>query len=246
MESSCTSEEERVHKTLHRCLRIQRGEGKKMGEMHILSQRIPCQICMHEKKLDLMTQILQKKNLGDSIPEGAKKKKPEDQNSKKDNSSHDLISINSSPDAWIIDSRASHHMDASKGVYYSLGACKGPPIWMGENSFVKGIDKGRIELTNKSFANVLHVPKIFVNLLFVYQMRNSDTRKKFIFTPNSMEIYDMQTNSMVSTSEVNHQSRLYTFSEFIEPDSTLLLTHDDESSRIWHERFGHLNFRYMK
>jgi hypothetical protein len=39
---------------------------------------------------------------------------------------------------------------------------------------------------------------------------------------------------------------LYTFSEFIEPDYALLLTHADESSRIWHERFGHLNFKYMK
>jgi hypothetical protein len=40
-----------------------------------------------------MTQILQKNNLGDRIPEGAKKKKPEDQNPKKGNSSHALISI---------------------------------------------------------------------------------------------------------------------------------------------------------
>jgi hypothetical protein len=43
----------------------------------------------------------------------------------------------------------------------------------------------------------------------------------------------MQTNSRVSTGEVNHQSRLYIFSEFIEPDSTLLLTLVDEISRIW-------------
>jgi hypothetical protein len=80
----------------------------------------------------------------------------------------------------------------------------------------------------------------------MYQMMNYDTGKKIIFTPNYMEIYDMQTNSGVSTGEVNHQSRLYTFSEFIEPDSALFLTHVDESSRIWHERFGHLNFRYMQ
>jgi hypothetical protein len=56
----------------------------------------------------------------------------------------------------------------------------------------------------------------------------------------------MQTNSKVATGEVNHQSRLYTFSEFIEPDSALLLTHVDESNRIWHERFEHLNFIYMQ
>jgi hypothetical protein len=39
---------------------------------------------------------------------------------------------------------------------------------------------------------------------------------------------------------------MYTFSEFIEHDSALLLTHADESSRICHKRFGHLNFRYMQ
>jgi hypothetical protein len=157
-----------------------------------------------------------------------------------------LIAINSSPDAWIIDSGASHHMDSLEVVYSSLDACKGPPILMGENSSVEVIGKGRIELTNESFENVLHVPKLSVNHLSVYQMTNSSTRNKVVFTPNSMDIYDMQTNSKVATGEVNHQSRLYTFFEFVEPDFALLLTHADESSRIWNERFGHLNFRYMQ
>ena len=61
-----------------------------------------------------MTQILKQKNLGDHFPEGAKKKKLEDQNPKKENSIHALITINSSPDSWIIDSGASHHMEATK------------------------------------------------------------------------------------------------------------------------------------
>jgi hypothetical protein len=117
---------------------------------------------------------------------------------------------------------------------------------MRNNSSVEVTGKGRIELTNGSFENVMHVPKLSVNLLSIYQMTNFDTENKFIFTPNSVHIYDMQTNSRVATSEVNHQSRLYTFSEFIELDSPLLLTHADESSRIWNERFGNLNFRYMQ
>jgi hypothetical protein len=201
--------------------------------------------CM-QKKIDLMSQILQKNNLGDRIPEGSKKKNLEDLNSKKGNSSHALIAINSSPNAWIVDSGASHHMAASKEIYYSLDACKCPPILMGDNSSIEVTNKGRIELTNGSFENVLHVPKHFVNLLSVYQMTNYNIGKKFIFTPNSVDIYDIQTNSRVATSEVNHQSRLYTFSKFIEPDSSLLLTHADESSRIWHKRFENLNFRYMQ
>ena len=66
-------------------------------------------------------------------------------------------------------------MAASEEVYSSLDACKGPLILMGDNSSVEVTDKGRIELTNGSFENVLHVPKISVNLLSVYQMMNSDT-----------------------------------------------------------------------
>jgi hypothetical protein len=193
-----------------------------------------------------MTQILQQNNLGDCIPEGSMKKNLEDHNPEKDNSSHALIAINSSPNAWIVDSGASHHMVATKEVYSSLDACKGPPILMGDNSPVEVTDKGRIELINGSLENVLHVPKLFVNLLYVYHMKKSYTRKRVIFTPDAMDIYDMQTNSRVAIGEVNHQSRLYTFSKFIEPDYVLLLTHADESSRIWHGRFGHLNFRYMQ
>jgi hypothetical protein len=67
--------------------------------------------CM-QKKIDLMSQIIQKNNLGYRIPEGDKKKKPKDLNSKKGNSIHALIAIKSSHDAWIVDSGASHHMAA--------------------------------------------------------------------------------------------------------------------------------------
>jgi hypothetical protein len=201
--------------------------------------------CM-QKQIYLMTQILYKNNLGDRILEGANKKKPEDQNPKKGNCSHALITITSSPDAWITDSGESHQMAATKEVYSSLDSCEGPPIVMEDNSPVEVTDKGRIGLTNESFKNVLDVPKLSVNLLSVYQMKNYGTRKKVIFKHDAVDIYDMQTNSRVATSEVNNQSRLYKFSKFIEPNSALLLTHADESSRIWHERFKHLNFRYMQ
>ena len=94
---------------------------------------------------------------------------------------------------------------------------------MVDNSFVEVTNKGRIELTNVSCENVMHIPKLPINLLSMYQMTNSNIGKKVIFTPNSMDIYNMKTNSRVSTGEVNHQSRLYTFSEFIEPDCAFLI-----------------------
>jgi hypothetical protein len=193
-----------------------------------------------------MTQILHQNNLGYCIPEGAKKRKPKDQNPKKGNSSHTLIAINSSLDAWIVDLGASYHMATKKELYSSFNAYKGPPILMGNNSPVEVIDKGIIELTNIRFDNMLHIPKLFINLIYMYQMKKYGTKKRVIFTPDAVDVYDMQTNYMVATSEVNNQSRLYTFFEFIEPDSALLLAHANESSRIWHEMSGNLNFRYMQ
>jgi hypothetical protein len=95
-----------------------------------------------------MIQILQQNNLGDHILKGAKKKKSEDQHPKKYNSSHALISINSSLDAWIVDSGASNHMATTKEVYSSLDACKGPSILMGDNSLV--------EVTKKCLGSCCH------------------------------------------------------------------------------------------
>jgi hypothetical protein len=55
----------------------------------------PCR----QKQIDQMDQILQQNNLGYHIPEGSKNNNIEDQNPKKGNSSHALISINSSHNA---------------------------------------------------------------------------------------------------------------------------------------------------
>ena len=192
-----------------------------------------------------MAHILQKHNLGDHIPEGAKKN-PKDHALGKGKSNHALIAINSSPYAWIVDSGASHHMAATKESFSSLDACKGPPILMGDDSPIDMTNKGKIQLNHGIFEDVLHVPKLSVNLLSIYQITHSSTGKRVEFTHDAVNIFDIQSNSEVSTSEVNHRSRLYTFSEFIEPDSALLLTHANDSSRLWHERFGHLNFKYMQ
>jgi hypothetical protein len=90
------------------------GKGRK-GEKCIYCQQgfHPESACM-QKKIDQMAQILQQNNLGYFIPKGVKNKKPEDLNPKKGNSSHALIAIKFSLDAWIVDSGASHHMESTK------------------------------------------------------------------------------------------------------------------------------------
>eukprot|EP00253_Pinus_taeda_P006200 PITA_06200 len=190
-----------------------RNEKGKKGNRCTYSQRgfHPESSCM-KKQIDQMTEILQKHNLGDHIPQGAKKK-TEDLPHGRGNNFHALVAINSSPDAWIIDSGASHHMVVAQEVYFSLDACKGPPILMGDDSPIE------------------------------YRITHSGTGKRVEFTPDAVNIYDLHNSAKIETGEVNNGARLYTFSEFIESKSSLLLTHADDSSRLWHERFGHLNYR---
>ena len=176
-----------------------------------------------------------------------KTKKLEEKPPERRGNSHALIAINSSPDAWILDSGTSYHMAATKNVLSSITACTGPPILMGDDTPVEVTRQGRVELQHGSFENVFHIPKLSVNLLSIYQIMHSVTGKRVEFTPDSATIYDMHDNSKIVISEANDQSHLYTFSKFIaKSNSALLLTHADDDSQIWHERFGHLNFKYMQ
>ena len=125
-------------------------------------------------------------------------------------------------------------MAAAKEVYSSLDACKGPPILMGDDSPIEATGKGRVELLHGSFEDVLHVPKLLVNLILVYQITHSSTGKRVEFTPDVVNIYGLHSSSKIATDEVNNGVRLYTFSEFIKFESSILLTHIDDSNRLWH------------
>jgi hypothetical protein len=134
-------------------------------------------------------------------------------------------------------------MEKKEEVFTSLSSCSRPPTLMGDDTPVAVEGEGRVELPNGSFENVLHVPKLSINPLSVYQI--TQTSKNVEFTSDSVFVLDMHDNSIIAIGEVDHKSRLYKFTKFVDHDSSLLLTHVDDSRRVWHEIFGHLNFRYM-
>jgi hypothetical protein len=85
-----------------------------------------------------------------------------------------------------------------------------------------------------------------VNILSIYQITHSGSGKKVEFTPELNYYFVLSDGSKIVVGEVNHHSRLYTFSHFTHKyDYVSLLTHANEESRLWHERFGNLNFKYL-
>jgi hypothetical protein len=113
-----------------------------------------------------------------------------------------LIAIHSSPNAWILDLGASHHMTTTKDVFSYLTASTGPPILMGDDTPVEVTRQGRVELQHGSFDNVFHVPKLSMNLLSIYQI--TQLGKSVEFTTDYVTIYDMHDNSKIIVGEVNH------------------------------------------
>jgi hypothetical protein len=54
-------------------------------------------------------------------------------------------------------------------------------------------------------------------------------------------------STIIVVGEVDHHSKLYTFSHFVPKyDYVMLLTHVNEESILWHEIVGHLKFRYLQ
>jgi hypothetical protein len=115
---------------------------------------------------------------------------------------------------------------ASKDDFFSsLSPCSRPLILMGDDTPVVVAGEGRVEIHNDSFENVLHVPKLSMNLLLVYQI--TQTSKRVEFTSDSVTVLDMHESSIIAVGEVYHKSRLYKFTKFSDDDSSILIKHKE-------------------
>ena len=77
-------------------------------------------------------------------------------------------------------------------------------------------------------------------------MTHTGSPKKLVFSPNEVEISDIVNGRVISKGFVDHSSKLYRLSHFMPfSNPSSLLTHANEANNIWHERFGHLNYKYL-
>ena len=78
-------------------------------------------------------------------------------------------------------------------------------------------------------------------------MTHTGVPKRFYFSPNYVVIIELASGKLISKGLANHHAKAYEFSHFVaDAKPTALLTHGNEVSRIWNERFGHINFKYLQ
>ena len=71
--------------------------------------------------------------------------------------------------------------------------------------------------------------------------------KRVYFIPNYVEIIELASGKLIAKGLANHHAKSYEFSHFVaDVKPNALLTHGNEVSRLWHERFGHLNFKFLQ
>ena len=78
---------------------------------------------------------------------------------------------------------------------------------MGNSSKFQAKGKGSIKLEHGKFKDVLYVPSLAANMLFVYQMTHISSPKQVIFGPNSVDITYISIRNIIAKGATNHASR---------------------------------------
>ena len=93
---------------------------------------------------------------------------------------------------------------------------------------------------------MLYVPGLSSNLLLVYQMTQTGSPKKVVFSLDEVEITKISTGRVIAKGVANHAQKVYMFSHFLPYSNPYaLLIHANEAIKLWHEIFGHLNYKYL-
>ena len=140
--------------------------------------------CM-KKTIDHMEKILEKHNI--ALPESTRKTDTRENTEYHDEICHALNDSCSKSHVFLIDSGASNHKVASRESFSSLQLTD-PSIHMGDHTQIRAEGKGSIKLKHGVFKDVLYVPSLAANLLYVYQMTHTGPPKRVVFGPDSVEI----------------------------------------------------------
>lgn len=145
--------------------------------------------------------------------------------------------------AWYVDSGASAHMTPNVEILSDLKTTSADCITAanGDGMCVKGVGSALLNISEKEIIanNVLHVPKLTVNLLSVSRIvENGNT---VTFKKSGCTIKNANDEIIA---QCNAQNGVYKM--LVGKNNNCLLTNKAESAYTWHRRLGHVNFDTLK
>ena len=107
---------------------------------------------------------------------------------------------------------------------------------MGDDSQIPATGKVSAQFEYGVFNNVLYVPSLEANMLFVYQMIHAGLPKRVVFEPGIVKISNISTGKLIAKGVANHASKAYEFSHF---------SHIQIHSKICNQLKGKENLFYL-
>ena len=107
----------------------------------------------------------------------------------------------------FIDSVSSNHMVVCKDYFTSLDSDSCISIHMEDDSQVSSKGKGIIHLEHGSLKNVLYIPSLASNLLYVYQMKHTGFTKRVVFISNDVDIFEITMEIFIAVGKENHATK---------------------------------------
>jgi transposase InsO family protein len=154
----------------------------------------------------------------------------------------------STSDKWLIDSGASYHMAKDRDIFSTLNECNTKKIFVGDVRSLNVEGYGTIQVENGHFNDVLCVPSLSCNVISIYQITHSGEGKTVEFSPHQVVIKDLKDpKHVLATGIADDITRLYKFDNFGSSSfSSVFFANSDDLSKLWHEWFGHLNYRSLQ
>ena len=80
---------------------------------------------------------------------------------------------------------------------------------MGDDTQIQAEGKGTIKLSHGILKDVLYVPSLVANLLFIYKMTHVGSPKWVVFDPDLVEITNISTGNIIAKGVANRSSKAY-------------------------------------
>eukprot|EP00253_Pinus_taeda_P028318 PITA_28318 len=154
---------------------------------------------------------------------------------------------NTSKDVWYLDSGCSNHMTGNEKLFSAKDGSFKSKIQLGDDKSLEVAAKGAMEVQTKegikSIHDIYYTPQLKHNLLSVGQL--CEKNYKVVFENKTCTIYDKNKGNRVITIVPMKRNRMFPL-RFDEHNNNLANMAYEDSSWLWHLRYGHLNFQSLK
>jgi hypothetical protein len=143
----------------------------------------------------------------------------------------------SSSNEWLVNYRASYHMEKDKAFFFAFNECNTQQIFVSDDRSLSVVGSGTILLDYGHVNDVLCIPSLSSNLLLVYQITHSGEGNTIKFSPHLVVIKDLEDlEHVVATRIVDDITKLYKFDNFGSSFfPSFFIVHSDVLSKLWHE-----------